>query len=140
MEFKTKRRQRCVARLIFVVGIFFFLFWMCVLCRGCFCVRDHVSCRRQDVYFAPQKKKPKTFAKKKRRVARRLLGEEERRKKKKKKGARRTKAPEIDGGAEMRALPTKKRQKRKRPHKPNAAHTREKLGSRGKEKKPQREG
>jgi len=51
------------------------------------------------------------------------LGEEERRKKKKKKGARRTKAPEIDGGAEMRALPTKKRQKRKRPHKPNAAHT-----------------
>ena len=76
---------------------FFFLFWMCVLCRGCFCVRDHVSCRRQDVYFAPQKKKPKTFAKKKRRVARRLLGEEERRKKKTKKGARRTRHQRLTG-------------------------------------------
>lgn len=51
------------------------------------------------------------------------MGEEERRKKKKKKGARRTKAPEIDGARRCVHCPQKSAKREKRPHKPNAAHT-----------------
>lgn len=140
MEFKTKRRQRCVARLIFVVGIFFFFcFWMCVLCWGCFCVRDHVSCRRQDVYFAPQKKKPKTFAKK-REESRAGFWEKKKEERRRRKKAQEEPRHQRLTGARRCVHCPQKSAKREKGHTNQTQHTREKLGSRGKEKKPQREG